>query len=152
MTSISYDGDVRYRRRWLDFHDCVWPPPLDLERGVAQHFLRMNEPHLQLVQSECVTISFSHFLPRAELLPSVSTLMNKSISLVVGCAELDAQIRQLGSSVHVFGHTHMNIDSNIGKVRYVQNAFGHPSERKAISLQKLSEDIKCIWSAPNDQE
>jgi hypothetical protein len=148
----SYSGDVQYRKRWLDFYDCVWPDHLDLERGVAQHFLQMNEPHLTASDAAITTISFSHFLPRSELLPSVSTMMNKTISLVVGVPELDIQIRKLGSSIHVFGHTHMNVDTSISKVRYVQNAFGHPSERKTLSLQKLSEEIKCIWSAPNDEE
>jgi hypothetical protein len=83
--------------------------------------------------------------------------------------ELEQQIRSLGSTVHVFGHTHMNYDTTIKArahadrlppfppslsadvysqaIRYVQNAFGHPSERSCFSLQRLATEPKLIWSA-----
>lgn len=70
-------------------------------------------------------ITYSHFLPRLECLPSItSKFMKASLPLVIGCPELDIQIRKVKSVVHVFGHTHLNVDKTVDGVRYVQNAFG----------------------------
>ena len=42
------------------------------------------------------------------------------------CSRLLDQIGRLGSAVHVFGHSHQNVDAVLDGVRYVQNALGHP--------------------------
>eukprot|EP00959_Pyramimonas_sp_CCMP1952_P058031 1211239-Pyramimonas_sp.AAC.1 len=42
----------------------------------------------------------------------------------MGCTELDAQVRRLRSQVHIFGHSHLNVDSTVQGVRYVQAALG----------------------------
>ena len=64
--------------------------------------------------------SMSHFLPRAELpFPWGVTEMAKA----VGCKELDMQIHKIQSDVHVFGHTHMNTDTECG-TRYVLDTKG----------------------------
>lgn len=58
-----------------------------------------------------------------------AAFMKETLPLVIGCPQLDAQIRQIKPLpfVHVFGHTHLNIDKTVDGVRYVQNAFGtHP--------------------------
>jgi len=31
-----------------------------------------------------------------------------------------------------FRHTHINVDKTLEDIRYVQNALGHPHERKAL--------------------
>ena len=43
----------------------------------------------------------------------------------MGCKELDLQIKQIDSDVHVFGHSHVNIDTTCGdgETRYVQSAL-----------------------------
>jgi len=85
-------------------------------------------------------ITFSHFLPRTELLPP-RTFIKKSLPLVVGSLELDEQIRAIGSHTHICGHTHYDVDKTIGGIRYVQHALAHPNERKQwwkISLQEYS--------------
>ena len=62
-----------------------------------------------------------------ECLPSItSAFMKASLPLVIGCPELDTQIRKVKSTIHVFGHTHLNVDKTVDGVRYVQNAFGTP--------------------------
>jgi hypothetical protein len=47
----------------------------------------------------------------------------------MGCTELDLQIQRLKSSVHIFGHSHLNIDTTIGATRYVQSVLGYPNDR-----------------------
>ncbi len=63
-----------------------------------------------------VTISASHFLPRAEL-PYARGV--PELAKAVGCKELDAAVAALRSDVHVYGHTHINGDSTAGR-RYVR--------------------------------
>ena len=81
---------------------------------------------LMCVQTyDAPVITYSHFLPRLECLPSItSKFMKASLPLVIGCPELDIQIRKVKSVIHVFGHTHLNVDKTVDGVRYVQNAFG----------------------------
>jgi hypothetical protein len=79
-------------------------------------------------------ISFSHFLPRRELLPAVANLKFKELPMVAGCLGLDAQIRRLKSRVHVFGHSHISCDRIIDGVRYVQNALRYPRERAGMNF------------------
>ncbi|ELR17623.1 Ser/Thr phosphatase, putative [Acanthamoeba castellanii str. Neff] len=124
-----------YRRGWLDFRACAWPAELDgAVGGVAAHFLARNEEWMDssLLPFDAPVVSFSHFLPRFELLPKRIFLLNKTLPLVVGDERLDEQIRRIGSQVHVFGHTHIDKDKVIDSVRYVQNAFGHPAERNKV--------------------
>jgi len=124
-------GDFEYTKGWLDFRACKWPEELDGVGKAAAHFLSLNEGAVHR-NYDAPVISFSHFLPRFELLPSRNLLAKKSLPLVVGDHQLDKQIRRIGSKVHVFGHTHINADKTIKGVRYIQNAFGHPAERKQL--------------------
>jgi hypothetical protein len=87
----------------------------------------MNEPHLRTYDGPVV--SFSHFLPRRDLLPPTERLRFKGLPIVAGCSALDQQIRQLQSHVHVFGHSHIGCDRIIDGVRYVQNPLRYPRER-----------------------
>lgn len=111
---------------WADFHFCRWPMAA---AEVPAFFLKMNRPHLRSYDGDVVT--FSHFLPRADLLPDREHLKFKALPEVAVCAPLDAQLRRAGSSVHVFGHSHIDCDRVIDGVRYVQNALKYPRERRA---------------------
>ncbi|KAA6374506.1 MAG: hypothetical protein EZS28_029966, partial [Streblomastix strix] len=75
-------------------------------------------------------ISFSHFVPRRELLPPQIFLKHKFLPYVVGSITLEQQVRSLGSTVHCYGHTHINQERVIDGIRYVQNALGYPRERE----------------------
>ena len=46
------------------------------------------------------------------------------VSQVMGCTVLDAQLRKAHSSVHIFGHSHLRVDSVKAGVRYKQHALG----------------------------
>jgi len=145
----KWAGDFTYTRNWLDFTACKWPKELSQEEGIANHFLEMNQKNIS--QSyDAPVITFSHFLPRKELIDTTLPLRNKSLPLVVGCPALESQLRAAHAVIHVFGHTHMNLETKIDGVKYIQNAFGHPSERDGLNIQALSEAIKCIYSVKED--
>jgi predicted phosphodiesterase len=103
---------------WADLYFCRWPD--DVER-VDQLFLAMNEPHVR--EYDAPVITFSHFVPRPELLPGVDGLTFKGLPLVAGSLGIDDQVRRAGAAVHVFGHSHISRDLVIDGVRYVQNDF-----------------------------
>lgn len=121
---------------WADFHFCRWPEGVD---QVSEFFLGMNEVNIK--PYDAPVISFSHFLPRRDLLPPVEHLKFKSLPKVAGCLSLDVQIRELNSIIHVFGHSHIDCDRAIDGVRYVQHALRYPRERKS-----LRSPLKKIWT------
>jgi hypothetical protein len=98
----------------------------------------MNEPNITSYDGP--VISFSHFLPRPELLPPRRNLRFKGLPKVAGCTSIDGQIRRLNSKLHVFGHSHINYDCVIEGVRYVQNALAYPNEHR-----RERTPIKLIW-------
>ncbi len=117
------------RQVWADFHFCKWPEDA---APLADYFLRLNESHLRSYDAPVVT--FSHFIPRSDLLPPKEYLRISWLSSVSVCAALDSQIRQLNSTVHICGHTHTTFDRVIDDVRYVQNAVRYPKERRTPSF------------------
>jgi predicted phosphodiesterase len=117
-------GDNDSLGGWADFYLCKWPTDIG---QVCNFFLNMNEP--RLLSYDGPVISFSHFLPRRDLLPAVERLRFKGLPKVAGCAALDTQIRSLKSGVHVFGHSHISCDRVIDGVRYIQNPLRYPRER-----------------------
>lgn len=76
-----------------------------------------------------VVITFSHFLPRAEL-TTIHPLTPRALAYVMGSTRIDEQLRQAGGSIHVFGHSHVNADEVIEGVRYIQHSLGRPSEQR----------------------
>jgi predicted phosphodiesterase len=139
------------RQRWADDRFVRWPDTLNARP--ADYFMALNEPHIRAF-SEPV-ISFSHFLPRRELMfkapgaTRVSGLRDPhpgfNFSRVAGCSLLDAQIRRLGSQLHVYGHQHRNRDISIEGVRYVSHCMGYPRERVNGYLQPNAMAPICVW-------
>jgi hypothetical protein len=134
-----YDGVFEPEMKaWADFHSCKWP---EGTMPLSDYFLRLNETHLNAYDAP--VISFSHFLPRSELLPPKEYLRISWLGNVSVCAALDSQIRQLNSTVHICGHTHTTFDVVIDGVRYVQNAVRYPRERRIPSfpIKLISADL-----------
>jgi predicted phosphodiesterase len=119
------DGESDELAAWGDFRFCRWPDDVP---HLSRHFLDKNEAHIKVYDAP--VISFSHFLPRRDLLPERRHLRFKGLPAVAGSRAIDTQVRALDSSVHVFGHSHINLDVVIDGVRYVQNALGYPKERR----------------------
>jgi Icc-related predicted phosphoesterase len=129
------DPDLEELEGWADFYFCKWPASVS---DVCQYFLDVNEANIRRLDGP--VISFSHFLPRRDLLPPRESLRFKGLPEVSGCARLDEQIRRLKSIIHVFGHSHINTDRVIDGVRYVSNALRYPRERTAARLP-----LQVIW-------
>lgn len=128
-----FDPELKHertaRQAWADFHFCTWPADIG---SLPDYFLRLNEPHLKTYDAPVIT--FSHFLPRADLLPPPQYLRVGWLDSVSVCAALDNQIRNLESLVHVCGHTHTRVDKVIDGIHYIQNAVRYPKERTARSV------------------
>lgn len=123
--------------RWADFQLCVWPEGLT-QTEVTQQFLSRNERFLDFNQKERnqkPVISFSHFVPRTDLLPENSAGAN-FLRPVLGCHGIESQIRRLGSFTHIYGHYHVNNRRELGGVTYINNALGYPRET-SISAKRL---------------
>jgi predicted phosphodiesterase len=125
----GFNGDDSYRRGWLDFRECKFEM---MDDTIGDHFLTLNEDKIKAILQEDArkVISFSHFLPRRDLLPFWSVLIRPTLPYVVGHQGLEDQIRKLNSSIHIFGHTHINSECVIDGIRYLQHALAHPRERR----------------------
>lgn len=123
-------------RRWADHQRCLWPDGLGDDPARCRYFADRNADRLAPPAGARV-ITMSHFLPRAELLPLVGSLRFKQLPRVAGAEGIDVQLRAAGSSVHVFGHTHIPWDETIDGVRYVQNPLAYPHERKRRGQQGI---------------
>ncbi|QDZ25818.1 putative metallophosphatase [Chloropicon primus] len=108
---------------------CQWPPSLGGHLEVWKYFLLMNRERVgrdykggYKGPGTPYVFSMSHFLPRAELPYPMGV---QEMAKAVGCKELDVQIQRIKSDVHVFGHTHMDMDTTMPgtDTRYVQSAL-----------------------------
>jgi predicted phosphodiesterase len=126
---------------WLDFEACIWPNSFEL-RDVTFYFIQLNESLLQ-TRNETV-ISFSHFLPRIDVMPSFIPREKRILYPVLGTTLLEEQVRRLLPKIHVYGHSHVNQRVVKDGICYVNNAFGYPSETRitAKTLIKIAE-VNC---------
>ena len=67
-------------------------------------------------------ISFSHFLPRPELLPEKRFLFFPQLAKAAGSLPLRTRVADLRPTLHLFGHTHFAWDQRLSCARYVQAA------------------------------
>jgi Icc-related predicted phosphoesterase len=118
---------------WMDYRACRWPSGFD-ERRITEHFAALNEAHI--LRSGCAptdhsnqtVITFSHFLPRKDIIPPSRRVPPGLLDPVLGSAGLDHQLRRCRPKLHVFGHSHVNRSLTIDGVTYINNAFGYPDE------------------------
>lgn len=122
---------------WTDFYACRWPKGLT---NIAEYFYKLNQPNIQTYEGP--VISFSHFVPRPELLPPGKYLFFKALPQVAGSTLIEKQIRQLHSNIHVFGHTHIKRDLVIEGVRYIHNPLSYPRRFPTSTFPE-----KVIWPA-----
>lgn len=127
------EPDAMLLDHWMDFRRCKWPEDAKLT-DVTEFFLQKNTKHLQ-TKNETV-ISFSHFLPRIDLMPPYIPQNYRFVYPVLGCRGLEEQIRELDSKIHIYGHSHVNRHAIIDGIKYINNAFGYPSEHN-IAVKEL---------------
>lgn len=124
---------------WADFVACKWSENDD-EDSLTRYFIAMNEPFLTESNTNQFIISFSHFLPRIDVMPCYIPFDRRHLYPVLGTTLLEEQIRKLGSKIHVYGHSHVNNRVIKDATLYINNAFGYPYETR-ITAKKL----ECIY-------
>jgi predicted phosphodiesterase len=122
------------RSTWMDFLACRWPSGLT-ERDVAGHFAAMNGGVRWGTGDKVIT--YSHFLPRIDLMPGFIPNSRRLLYPILGSAHLDRQLRTFSPSMHVYGHSHVNRRTEIDGVDYINNAFGYPSETRITAKRLL---------------
>ena len=125
------------RKAWRDFKRCKWEMNF---RQLTEYFLQLNEQAIATPKQKYI-ISFSHFLPRLELIPNRVPPIVKALLPVFGAEGLGRQVAQLQSNVHIYGHSHLNRKVVLGKTVFINNAFAYPQEA-TISRKKLL----CIYN------
>lgn len=126
------------RAAWNDFQACRWPDGWDAAR-ITQHFLALNEPLLAprvAVPGELL-ISFSHFLPRIDVMPERIPPDKRILYPVLGSAALGEQVQRLQPAMHVYGHSHVNRRVRLDGIEYVNNAFAYPQETRIAAKRLL---------------
>jgi predicted phosphodiesterase len=115
----------KLRSMWMDYRACRWPGGYT-EEDVAAHFAAFNDKQVSVAGATVIT--YSHFLPRIDLMPEFIPCAHKLLYPILGSTRLEGQLRRLNSSIHVYGHSHVNRHVKIDGVSYINNAFGYPSE------------------------
>ena len=148
-------GDDPTLLMWSDNRFTRWPTPKNSET-TADYFLHLNEKNIRRTYDAPV-ISFSHFLPRTDLIfgseheTKTSGIRRKdrhprfNFSRVAGCTCLENQIRQLNSRVHVYGHQHRDRFRRVDEVLYVSRCLGYPHDRITNSHGEITVAPKLIW-------
>jgi predicted phosphodiesterase len=152
---VAKRGEDAKLSMWADKRAVCWPHFEDY-LNPANFFLSLNDVRTR-DEDHSPVISFSHFLPRSELmfwteeefaatgLKPVDPQPWFNFSRVAGCSKLDEQIRTLGSSLHVYGHQHRNRDRTLEGVRYVSHCLGYPRERDQGRVRDVGQAPLLIW-------
>ena len=135
-----YDGSFgepgeELRLGWVDFRACRWPAGYE-PHHTTQAFLAMNRYERQS-ESE-VIVSYSHFLPRIDVMPDRIPLDKRYIYPVLGSSALGEQVKALKPAVHVYGHSHVNRRVQLDGTLYVNNAFAYPHETRIAAKALVS--------------
>jgi predicted phosphodiesterase len=125
---------ARLREVWMDYYACRWPPGVG-SHEVTSRLIELNESTLDVRNG--FVISFSHFLPRKDLVRGYGS-SSFLLYPVLGTTRLEQQIRRLRPNVHLYGHSHINGEHLIDGIRYVNNAFGYPHET-------ANKRLACLW-------
>jgi len=125
------------RAMWMDYRACRWPSGYT-EEDVAAHFAAFNDKQVGVAGATVIT--YSHFLPRIDLMPEFIPSAHKLLYPILGSTRLERQLRRLNSSIHVYGHSHVNRHVIIDGVSYINNAFGYPNETWVTSKSLI-----CVY-------
>jgi predicted phosphodiesterase len=122
---------------WADYYACLWPSGME-QADITRFFSAQNASSLCTLNE--TIISFSHFVPRADLIPLYVPQSVKMLLPVMGSRVLEEQIRWLNPVIHVYGHSHLNRRASIDGIAYVNNAIGYPSE-----MHITRKELLCIF-------
>ena len=133
------------KRAWRDFKACRWPAQLQTPVQVCEFFLQRNTAVLETVNDKI--ISFSHFLPRIDVMPSRIPAHRRRVYPVLGSAALDGQVKRLNSNIHIYGHSHVNQSVVIDDIHYINNAYAYPKENR-IARKRLH----CVFDTDKERD
>jgi Icc-related predicted phosphoesterase len=119
---------------WSDYRNCKWDQGFT-DQMITDYLVGLNKPHMDIVNDEIIT--FSHFLPRIDIMPIHLPERYKMLYPVLGSSQIDGQVRHLGARLHVYGHSHLNRRVDESGVTYINNAFGYPYESNIASKSLL---------------
>lgn len=119
---------------WMDFRACRWPDGYGANE-ISLHFDALNQASPDARDETVITCS--HFLPRIDLMPWYVPGSTRLLYPILGSDRLEAQLRKLNPSIHVYGHSHLNRSVTIDGVTYINNAFGYPAETMIASKALL---------------
>ena len=139
------EPDRQLLRAWRDFRACRWPSFLASSVAVSDYFLNKNISALNTRNK--TVISFSHFLPRIDVMPPEIPKKRRTVYPVLGSLGLGKQVEQLQPDIHIYGHSHVNQSIELDDILYVNNAYGYPSEQR-ISRKKLH----CVYDLSESGE
>lgn len=154
----------RTQDMWMDFHLTRWPGIKDNE--IADFFLRENllQESVPLKTVIDNVITFSHFLPRKELmfsagrLPPLGTTYPTdphpefNFSQVAGTLKIDQLLRQQGSVLHLYGHQHRNRVVMLDGVCYVSHCMAYPRERARGIVKESATLPLCLWDTDSGRQ
>jgi len=113
----------------------VWPLPAELEQNLTAPRGSRRQP----------VISFSHFLPRNELMPEKRFLFQPNLAKLVGSEYIRRRVDALQPDLHVFGHSHFPWDMTLDDgVRYRSWPLGSPEEQ-ARRIASIPEESIEKW-------
>mmetsp|Transcript_116101 Transcript_116101/g.300981 ORF Transcript_116101/g.300981 Transcript_116101/m.300981 type:complete len:487 (-) Transcript_116101:29-1489(-) len=112
-----------------------WPLPASLQENLRNPRGQRKQP----------VITFSHFLPRVQLMPEKRFLFQPNLSKIVGSDFIRRRIDGLQPDVHVFGHSHFPWDMTLDDgVRYRSWPLGTPEEQ-ARRIASLPQEVTEQW-------
>jgi len=128
------EPSAELKSMWMDYSSCRWPNGLT-EQDIAAHFAAFNDERSSTVDNTVIT--YSHFLPRIDLMPEFIPGTQRVLYPVLGSFQLERQLRKLNPDIHIYGHSHVNRQVKIDGVSYINNAFGYPNETRITSKQLM---------------
>ncbi|MFT5161911.1 MAG: putative phosphodiesterase [Alteromonadaceae bacterium] len=144
-------GDDQTEHIWSDNACCRWESLAPGQR-VVDYFLALNEANVSR-RYDAPVVSFSHFLPLAELMMPLNYVKAKNFvdplpqfnfTRVAGSTLLAEQIKAIGSQIHIYGHQHRNRHRQIDGITYISHCLAYPKER-ASSTWRGDDKPKLIW-------
>eukprot|EP00933_Yihiella_yeosuensis_P041188 TRINITY_DN3560_c0_g2_i1.p1 TRINITY_DN3560_c0_g2~~TRINITY_DN3560_c0_g2_i1.p1 ORF type:complete len:393 (-),score=58.22 TRINITY_DN3560_c0_g2_i1:168-1310(-) len=124
----------------VDFGACKWPQGLtafDGSDSIARFIDSLNDDIARSIPPQPLlpdgkrakVISFSHFLPRLELMPEKRSLYYPPLPKAVGSNALQERVSRLHPDLHIFGHTHYGWSQEVDGINYLQACLAYPRER-----------------------